>query len=96
MTLPKNLLTPKEWCLPAVIYAIFIIAYILSIIFKSNDDIRNKVYKILMQILVAFLVISIMLIACNSGYECISWIVIIIPIVFTFGVTLGFSAHNNK
>lgn len=92
MALPKNLTNPQQWCLPAIIYAILILAYIVGIIFKTQGTTEDKAYRIIMQLLMAFIVVVIMLIACNAGHEWISWMMMVIPLVWIAGIAMGFKA----
>jgi undecaprenyl pyrophosphate phosphatase UppP len=95
MGLPKSLFKPDQWCFPAIIYAVMIIATLLMIALKDKRDAKDKIYSALTQVLVAFLVIAVMLYACEADLEWISWMMLIIPAVLVIGVYMGLRECRN-
>mgnify|MGYP007123470574 CR=1 FL=1 len=91
--LPKSLMKPDQWCLPAFIYAAIILAYIIAIIFKEKGDTKDKAYRIIVQLIVSAVVLVIMLMACEAGLEWIPWMMMVIPVIWIGGVMLGLKAR---
>jgi small-conductance mechanosensitive channel len=94
--LPKSLMKPEQWCLPAFIYAAIILAYIMAIIFKGKGDNKEKAYRIIVQLIVSVVVLVIMLMACEAGLEWIPWMMMLIPIIWIGGVSLGIKAGHEE
>lgn len=94
--LPRTLLRPEQWCLPSVIYAAIILSYIVYIVFKGRGDAKDKAYKILQQLIVAFLVLIVMLYACEAGMAWIPWMMLIIRVVWMSGISAGLSVCKEQ
>lgn len=69
------------FCIPALMYLVFSIIYILM-------DIKKNLYdNMIIKIWITILVFALLTYLCNNGYTIVAWLIVSIPFMFMILVT---------